>query len=603
MTDRGGGLFESSDSGRSARPLRHAQYWECGDELVLEGGGRIPSVTVCYETYGELNPARDNAVLICHALSGDSHVARHDADDDSGWWEILVGPGRPLDTDRYFIICSNALGSCRGTTGPNFIDPASGRPYGADFPVVTVADMVEVQRRLVDHLGIEMLRSVVGGSLGGLQALQWAVRAPTRLRGCVPIAAAARLSSQGVAFDVVGRNAIRHDANFRGGQYYDGDAPEAGLALARMLAHITYLSDESMRSRFDPTRLQPREQDSGFENLFSVGSYLAHQGDRFVERFDANSYVTLSTAMDLFDLGESPADLRHALGASLCRWLFLSFSSDWLFPPSASRLLVDALVAQTKPVSYCNIESAAGHDSFLLEKAMGIGGEMVGAFVANLDGPPRSAAAPVAPRREQSTSIFDALRIDHEMILQLLPARASVVDLACGHGELLSHLQASGRGPLLGVELDQEAVAAGVARGHQVIHADLEHGLGAIADQSYDVAILSQTLQSIFDVAGVLDELVRVGKQGIVSFPNFAHRPLRQMFLREGRVPKEQGFYGHEWYNTPNRRFPSIRDFLDLCEVRGIRVVRAIYIDSHSGREVVDDPNLNANVAIVAVAR
>jgi len=428
------------------------------------------------------------------------------------------------------------------------------------------------------------------------------VRAPTAVCGCVPVAAAPRLSSQGIAFDVVGRNAIRHDVNFRDGQYYGHRAPEAGLALARMLAHITYLSDESMRRKFDPARLAPRAVDSAFESLFSVGSYLAHQGDKFVERFDANSYITLSTAMDLFDLGDTQTALCRSLAPALCRWLLVSFSTDWLYPPRASRQLVDALIAQTKPVSYCNIESAAGHDSFLLPETMDLGARMIGSFLASLSREP----APVrrrAARRKEATSIFDSMRIDQEMILEMVPKGASVVDLGCGDGELLALLRQRGRGALLGVERDQEAVAECVGRGLEVIHADVERDLGIFSDLSYDVAILSQTLQSIVDVAGLLDQLVRIAKQAIVSFPNFAYKPMREMFLAEGRVPKAKGFYGYEWYDTPNRRFPSILDFEELCAARGIRIARAAYLDSQTGRRVTDAPNLNADVAIVMLTR
>ena len=325
--------LSSSDAGRSAKVLRHAQYLSNSEPLKLESGSEIKTPRICFETYGELAPRRDNAVLICHAISGDSHVARHDEADDPGWWELVVGPGRPIDTDRYFVICSNVLGGCRGTTGPNEIDQDREHPYGADFPVVTVGDMVTLQSRLIDHLGIAMLHAVVGGSLGGLQALDWARRYPKRLQRCIPIAAASRLSSQAIAFDIVGRNAIRHDVEYHNGQYYGRQGPESGLALARMLAHITYLSDESMQRKFDPTRLQPRRDSTGFENIFSVGSYLAHQGNKFVERFDANSYIVLSTAMDLFDLGATVEDLRRSLKPAICRWLFLSFTSDWLYPP------------------------------------------------------------------------------------------------------------------------------------------------------------------------------------------------------------------------------------------------------------------------------
>ncbi len=590
-----------------AESLPHAQVWQSPDPLELENGGRVSQVSICYETWGELNKEHSNAILICHALSGDSHVARHDESDAPGWWDILVGPGKPIDTNRYFVICSNVLGGCRGTTGPNFSDPDTRRPYGANFPVITVRDMVDVQRRLIDYLGIERLLAVIGGSLGGLQALTWAIDHPAHVQSSLVLAAAPRLSSQGIAFDVVGRNAIRHDPRFADGQYYEGPAPEAGLALARMLAHITYLSDESMRAKFDPTRLQPRAIETGFESVFSVGSYLAHQGDRFVERFDANSYITLSTAMDLFDLGDNEETLRTALTPATCKWLFLSFSSDWLYPPSASRRLVDALLSQSKPVSYCEVESAAGHDSFLLEDSMQLGGRMIAAFLSGQAGEDHSEQSTkirqdVSPVNEP-TSIFYAQRVDYEMILRLMPDRASVVDLGCGNGELLSVLRDRGHTTLLGVERDQVQVAECVQRGLDVIHADIDQGIPALPNLSFEVALLSQTLQSMVGVARVLDELVRIGRLGIVSFPNFAHRPLREMFMKEGRLPKEEGLYAYEWHDTPNRRFPSILDFQELCQQRGICIQQSIFIDSQTGKEISDDPNLNADIAVMALSR
>lgn len=593
----------STDDLRSAAPLRHAQTFVSKAPLELSSGATLPEITVCYETYGELDATRSNAVLVCHALSGDSHVARHDEADDPGWWDVLVGPGKAIDTDRYFVICSNALGGCRGTTGPNFIDPASDRPYGAEFPVITVADMVEVQKRLVDFLGIEKLRAVVGGSLGGLQVLDWATHFPDAVANAIVIAAAPRLSSQGIAFDIVGRNAIRHDPRFAGGQYYGDASPEAGLALARMLAHITYLSDESMRAKFDATRLQPRSIDTGFESVFSVGSYLAHQGDRFVERFDANSYITLSTAMDLFDLGDTDELLRAALAPSKCRWLFLSFSSDWLYPPAASRRLVDALIAQGRSVASCEIESPAGHDSFLLAEPMRDAVRMVSATLSADAGAGAAIRVPEEPQVDEPTGIFYARRLDYEMILRLMPERASILDLGCGNGELLAILRDRGHAPVLGVERDQEEVVECVARGLDVIHANLDEGLAAIPDQSFEVALLSQTLQSIVDVSGVLEEIVRIAERGIVSFPNFAYAPMREMFKNEGRLPKEEGLYAYEWHDTPNRRFPSILDFEELCSKLGIRIMQGIYVDSKTGEEVAEDPNLNADIAIVAVTR
>ena len=588
---------------RGLRPPRHAQQWEGDAPLTLESGGSLPSVVVAYETWGELNEDASNGVLVCHALSGDSHAAQHDDEDEAGWWDLLIGPGKAIDTHRYFVICSNVLGGCRGTTGPNFTRPEGDQPYGADFPVVTVGDMVEVQKRLVYSLGIEKLAAVVGGSLGGLQALTWAIDQPNRLGAAIVLAASPRLSSQGIAFDVVGRNAIRHDAHFQGGQYYNDEAPEAGLALARMLAHITYLSDESMRAKFDPTRLQPRAIETGFESVFSVGTYLAHQGDRFVERFDANSYVTLTTAMDLFDLGDTPEAITKSLAPAQCRWLFLSFSSDWLYPAAASQRLVDALVAQGRSVSSCVIESPAGHDSFLLEDSMVLGTRMIASVLAAQPGYTGPIRVPEESRPDEPTNIFFTNRLDYGLILRLMPERASIVDLGCGNGELLSILRDRNHAPLLGIERDATEVAQSVGRGLDTIHADVDQGLAAIPDQSFDVALLSQTLQSVVDVVGVLQEIVRIAGRGIVSFPNFAHAPLREMFMREGRLPKEEGLYAHDWYDTPNRRFPSILDFQELCEKIGIQIDDAIYLDSAKGIEVSDDPNLNADVAVVAIRR
>lgn len=597
-----GDSFQSSDSVRSAAPLPHARAVTFDEPLALELGGELSSVTVAYETYGTLNAARDNAVLVCHAISGDSHVARHDADDAPGWWDLMVGPGRPIDTTRWFVVCSNTLGGCRGSTGPNSFDPRSGRPYGADFPTVTVGDMVAAQRRLVDHLGIGTMQAVVGGSLGGHQAITWALAHPERVRGCAAIATSARLTSQAIAFDVVGRNAILHDPGFQGGQYYDRSAgPATGLALARMLAHVTYLSREAMTAKFDPSRLQPREVATAFEQKFSVGAYLAYQGHKFVERFDANSYVTLSMAMDLFDLGDTPAALRAAFARSRCRWLVASFSSDWLFPAEQSRQIVAALLATDRPVSYCNVEASGGHDAFLLEEKLTVTGGLIEAFLGHLGAAPPPPAA--AAERAAPTSIFHDQRLDYERILELIPAGASVLDVGCGGGELLARLRERGHARLLGLEIDEESVLAGVRRGLDVVQWDLERGLAPLRDGQFDVVVLSQTLQSIVNTERIVDETLRVGGQVIVSFPNFAYHKLRRMLAEEGRSPKSEGPYSFEWYNTPNRRFPSIADFEAFCRAKGIRMDRQVYLDSEAGRWVTDDPNRNADVAIAVLSR
>lgn len=602
--------FESSDSQRHARPLAHAQRIAFVEPLELEQGGRLPAVEVVYETYGRLSPRRDNAVLICHALSGDSHVARHDSADDPGWWDIMVGPGRPIDTDRYFVICPNILGGCRGTTGPNSINPETGCPYGADFPVVTVGDMVELQRRLLDRLGIDRLLGVIGGSLGGHMTLTWPVRHPQRVRGAVALATSARLTSQALAFDVVGRNAILRDPEYHGGQYYnEGTGPAVGLALARMLGHITYLSREAMTRRFDLRRLQPREVASQFETKFSVGSYLAYQGDKFVERFDPNSYLTLSMAIDLFDLGDSRQRLVEALAPSECRWLLLSFSSDWLFPPFQSRELVDALIAGRKPVSYCNVRTNCGHDAFLLPDDFDRYGEMVRAFFARLDngGPSAENSEPQpsssASEKHGPTSIFQHRRLDYDSILGLIEPGASVLDLGCGTGGLLARLKHRGHPRIMGIEQDEHAILACIRRGLNVVHDDLNGGLPAFADAQFDYVVLSQTLQAVMDVDRVLDDVLRVGRRGIVSFPNIAYGKLRAQLADDGRAPRATAWQGSNWHNTTNLRFLSILDFEDYCREKGIRIHKCVALDTEQEREVHHDPNRNADVAVMVVSR
>jgi homoserine O-acetyltransferase len=598
--------FESSDSVRHAKALRHAQTFTFAGPFRLELGGQLSSVTTVFETYGTLNAARDNAILICHAISGDSHVASHDAADDPGWWDIMVGPGKPIDTDHYFVVCPNLLGGCRGSTGPGSVNPETSKPYGRDFPTVTVGDMVAVQRRLLEHLGIGQLLAVVGGSMGGHQALTWATRHADQVRGVIALATSPRLTSQALAFDVVGRNAIMRDPHYHNGQYYDQpDRPEVGLALARMIGHITYLSREAMSQKFEADRLQPRDVAIEFEKKFSVGSYLGYQGQKFVERFDPNSYVALTMAMDLFDLGATPAELTRSLAPAQCRWLVLSFTSDWLFPAFQSRDLVDALIANEIPVTYCNVESSCGHDAFLLPDDLARYGELLRAFLANVSGTPLEDIEPHVPDGlgHAPTSIFHKRRVDYDRIVELIPPGASVLDLGCGRGGLLRRVKQHAHPRLLGIEWDEPAIITCVRRGVDVIHADLNKGLRAFADRQFDCVLLSQTLQAIADVEGALREMLRVGRTGIVSFPNLAYHKLRRMLAEEGRAPRTSGILGYEWYNTPNIRFLSITDFEDFCQAHRYRVHRRIALDTEADTEVFDDPNRNADLAIFVLSR
>jgi len=595
--------FESSDTTRHAKPLRYARSARLDQPLELDLGGQLAGVTVAYETYGELNAARDNAILVCHAISGDSHVARHDEQDDPGWWDIVVGPGKAIDTSRFFVLCPNLLGSCRGTTGPGSLNPATGKPYGRDFPTITVGDMVEVQRRLLEHLGIGQLLAVVGGSLGGHQALTWATRHPDRVRGVVALATSVRLASQALAFDVVGRNAILRDPHFHGGQYYDRpQGPAVGLALARMIGHITYLSPEAMTEKFEADRLSPRDVAIEFEKRFSVGSYLGYQGAKFVERFDANSYLTLTVAMDLFDLGSTPQEVAAAFRNARARWLVVSYSSDWLFPPDQSRDIVNALIANKAPVSYCDVQSSCGHDAFLLPNDLAVYGEMMRAFLDQLSPAPKGQAA-VKDEAHGPTSIFHQHRLDHERIAELIPAGASVLDLGCGSGTLLAGLRETNHRRLVGVELDEQRILTGISRGLDVIQADLNKGLGAFATGEFDCVVLSQTLQTVQDVEGVLTEMVRIGRTCIVSIPNFGYHQLRSMLAETGRAPKSAGILHYEWYNTPNIRFFTIADFDDFCRQKNLRVHRRIALDTEARAEVFEHPNLNADLAIFVISR
>jgi homoserine O-acetyltransferase len=339
--------------------------------LPLDCGTRLAPLQIAYHTYGALNAEKSNAILICHALTGDQHVASENpVTGKPGWWETMIGPGKPVDTDRFFVICPNVLGACMGSTGPASHNPATGKPWALDFPVVTIADMVRAQAMLLDHLGIESLFCVMGGSMGGMQVLQWAASYPKRVFAAMPIATGARHSAQNIAFHEVGRNAVMADPEWREGDYLQaGTRPEKGLAVARMAAHITYLSEAALHRKFGRNLQDRAERTFTFDADFQVESYLRHQGSTFVERFDANSYLYLTRAMDYFDLAADHGGvLAHAFKGSQTRFCVISFTSDWLFPTADSRAIVHALNAAGALVSFVELESDKGHDAFLLDE-------------------------------------------------------------------------------------------------------------------------------------------------------------------------------------------------------------------------------------------
>ena len=370
MAESANPIFRRPLAAPSADPGRAITFGE-QQPLRLDSGRTLGPLTVAYKTYGELNRAKSNAVMVCHALTGDQFAAgRHPVTGKRGWWDLMIGSGKPVDTDRFFVICPNVIGGCMGTTGPADNDPATGQPFGLSFPLITIRDMVRAQAMLLDALGIETLLCVLGGSMGGMQALQWAASFPKRVLSAVPIAAAARHSAQNIAFHEVGRQAIMADPEWRNGEYaVHGTNPSKGLAVARMAAHITYLSETALQRKFGRT-LQNRNSFSfAFSPDFQIESYLHHQGISFVDRFDANSYLYITRAMDYFDIAaDYGGSLAEAFRGVRTRFCIISFTSDWLFPTAENKRIAHALNAAAANVSFVEIETHRGHDSFLLDE-------------------------------------------------------------------------------------------------------------------------------------------------------------------------------------------------------------------------------------------
>ena len=345
------------------------KYLEIKEPLTLESAKILPEYTVAYESYGELNEAKDNALLVLHALTGDAHAAGKNSKGDTkfGWWNEMIGPDKAFDTNKYFVISSNMLGGCSGTTGPSSLKPSSKERYGLDFPIITIQDTIKVQKKLLDYLGVKKV-IVAGGSMGGMQALEWVVNYPEMVVACIIIASTSKLSAQSIAFNAIGRNAILSDPDFNSGNYYEAQKqPERGLAIARMVGHVTYLCEDAMQNKFARRYQDKDKPDFDFNVDFQVESYLQHQGQTFVERFDANSYLYITKAVDLYDTAQNHGSLQEAFKKTNAKFLVMSFTSDWLFPTAQSKEIVNALVKAHKDVSFCEIESPCGHDAFLLE--------------------------------------------------------------------------------------------------------------------------------------------------------------------------------------------------------------------------------------------
>ena len=360
-------LTENTNEGLGLVETKYFTFANPRDEFTLESGEKLGPVTLAYETYGTLNSDKSNAILILHALTGNAHVAGfHEGDKDPGWWDNMIGHGKAFDTDRYFVICSNVIGGCQGSTGPSSINPKTNKPYGLDFPLITIKDMVEAQSRLVRSLGISKLLCVAGGSMGGMQVLQWTVSFPEMIQTAIPIATSARHSPQQIAFNEVGRQAIMADPAWKEGQYYGHAAPSRGLAVARMIGHITYMSDVSMAEKFG-RRVKEERPEKKFSPDFEVEGYLQYRGDNFVKRFDANSYLYITKAIDRFDLTNGAGLEKVFKSASGIKFLVIAFKSDWLYPAYQSKEIVRACKQAQIDVSFCELNSTYGHDAFLIE--------------------------------------------------------------------------------------------------------------------------------------------------------------------------------------------------------------------------------------------
>lgn len=590
-------LVSGSVPARPKRPVGRTITLAADKPMPLDSGAVLGPFTMAYETYGTLNADRSNAILVCHALTGDQFAAgTHPLNGRPGWWSTLIGPGKPVDTDKYFVICSNVIGGCMGSSGPPEANPATDSRWGLDFPVITIGDMVRAQALLLNSLGIDQLFAVIGGSMGGMQTLAWAAAYPERVFAAIPIATAARHSSQNIAFHEVGRQAIMADPNWAGGAYHEkGINPSRGLAVARMAAHITYLLEAALHRKFG-RNLQDRTAITyGFDADFQVESYLRHQGSTFVDRFDANSYLYITRAMDYFDLAaEHGGHLSNAFMGSPVRFLLLSFTSDWLFPSSESRAIVNALNAASASVSFVEIATDKGHDAFLLEEpelSRIVSGFLSGC--AELRGLAPRATGLASDRRHAPPR--RGIRADLKLIADMIKPGSRALDVGSGDGALLEYLVHEKGVDGRGLELDTDGVHQSVAVGLPVIQGDANTDLANYADAAFDYVILSKTLQAMVDPGAVLEQLVRIGQHAVVSFENYGHWRTRLGLAVRGRAPVDPE-RPYRWWESPYIHPCTIADFIDLTESLDIEIEEAVVLGP-AGRVVRSArPSRSANL-------
>ena len=582
--------------------LVHEESFVCQDRFELSNGQFLEGYELRYECYGELNSAKDNAIYICHALTGDHHVAGiySEEDDKPGWWNHVVGPGKPVDTNRFFVVSSNCLGGCRGSTGPSSKRAdGSGESYGSSFPDLSIRDMIHAQRALVDHLGITALHAVVGGSMGGMQALQWIVEYPGFAKNAIIIAATAQHSVQTIAFNEAGRRSIRGDDGWQGGDYQEQTSPDQGLSVARMMAHITYLSDIGMEEKFGgDRRLNPSED---FE--FSVQGYLDYQGKKFIERFDANSYLKLTEALDRFDL-VGDQGLAKAVSGVKTRTLVIAFSSDWLYTPRQNKQIVDALLQAGKDASYLEIDHSHGHDSFLIDS---------GPFLRALD---------VFLQTEDSSKTenleadgFRKLKNRYEVkkeadfraIDDWVAPNDKVLDLGCGRGLLLEHLRETKEVRGLGVDWELNNSTFCVARKVPIYQEEILSALTKFNENSFEWVIFSRMVESLPEPGRILKQALRVGRKVAVSFVNHGYWRNRWNFLLHGkRVCND--VYPHQWESSHLSNHFSIREFEDFClrlqaEGMKVRLGRRMFYRGDWVKSCSAFPNFRAGLAIYELVK
>ncbi len=539
------------------------------EPLALDCGVSFGPYTIAYQTYGTLNADRSNAILVCHALTGDQYAAEpHPITGKPGWWETMVGPGKVLDTERYYLICANVLGGCMGSSGPMEVNPETGKPWGLSFPVITIADMVRAQQRLIDHLGIDSLFCVIGGSMGGMQVLQWAAAFPERVFAAVPIATAARHSAQNIAFHEVGRQAIMADPNWCGGNYLElGQRPERGLAVARMAAHITYLSEPALHRKFGRNLQNRQAVTYGFDADFQVENYLRHQGISFVERFDANSYLygggAWRRARQCLPRHED-AVLLHLLHQRLA----LSDGREPRHRACAQRGRRQCQLRRDR--------DRQGPRRLPARRARAL--RHLARLPRRLRAPSRIAHAMSADGSIGTAAGARLLRGDLRIVADMVEPGARVLDVGCGDGELLAYLTQHKGVDGRGMELSQSGVNAGVRHGLSVIQGDADHDLQDYPSDAFDYVVLSQTLQATHQPRQVIEHLVRIGRRAIVSFPNFGHWRIRLRLLWHGRMPVTP-VLSHPWYETPNIHLCTILDFIALCEELGVVIERSVALD------------------------